>query len=162
MTYKLAHVIVEVKLVEKKLVMAKNKISKNRKIISLIVLFGILVSLLIWSIIPPPIELFARSAIVMDADSGRIIFEKNMHSRLTPSSMTKLMALLLVFENIENGNLSLDEMVVASRMAVSTIASRAGIREGEAHTVETLIILALLLFWLYFGDVEINFVYSDF
>ena len=124
--------------------MATKKKKSMKKLMPAAVVFAVLISLLISSLIPQPIELYARGAIVMDAATGRVLFEKNMNERLTPSSMTKLMAVLLVFENIAAGNLSLDEKVVVSTRAVSTIASRAGIREGEAQTVETLIISAML------------------
>lgn len=122
----------------------KAKKKSIKKLIFAFAALAVIICLVIWAFWQPPIEVYARGAVVMDANSGRILFEKNMHTQITPSSMTKMMALAVVFENIELGNLSLDEEVIISTRAVSTIASRAGLRAGESLTVETLIICALL------------------
>lgn len=128
------------------MVIKKKKAKKKniKKIVFMLAGLAIIICLIVWHVKPTPIEIYARGAIVMDANSGRILFEKNMHTQMVPSSMTKMMALAVVFENIALGNLLLDDEVVISTRAISTIASRAGLIEGESLTVEALIICALL------------------
>src|SRR5699024_3236826 len=53
----------------------------------------------------------ATSAVLMERDTGTILFNKNSHERLPPASMTKLMTLLLVMEAIDKDQLALDEMI---------------------------------------------------
>lgn len=55
----------------------------------------------------------------MEASTGDILFEKNSYEKLPPASMTKIMTMLLIMENIENGNLSWDDEVTASENASS-------------------------------------------
>lgn len=59
----------------------------------------------------------AKSAIIIEPTTGKIIFEKNSNERLEPASMTKIMTLLLTFEAIDNGRVSLDDMVNISKRA---------------------------------------------
>ena len=59
----------------------------------------------------------AKSAIIIEPTTGKIIFEKNSNDRLEPASMTKIMTLLLTFEAIDNGRVSLDDMVNISKRA---------------------------------------------
>lgn len=59
----------------------------------------------------------AKSAIIIEPTTGKIIFDKNSNERLEPASMTKIMTLLLTFEAIDNGRVSLDDMVNISKRA---------------------------------------------
>ena len=80
------------------------------------------------------IELDADAAILIDATTGEILYEKNPYKKEYPASITKLMAMLLAFENC-----SLDETVTFSRNAVYSIepgSSNIGIDQGEELTVE--------------------------
>ena len=61
----------------------------------------------------------AKSAIMIEASTGKVIYEKNIDEQLPMASMTKMMTLLLIMENIENGNLTWDEMVTVSEHAAS-------------------------------------------
>lgn len=85
------------------------------------------------------ITLYARGAIVVDLKKDDIVFDKNMHDRLSPASMTKLMSMLLVFEHIRDGKLAYDQRIVVSERATGTLASKAGIRAGEKLTVDDLL-----------------------
>ncbi len=67
----------------------------------------------------------AKAAILMDADSGTVVFEKAPTERLQIASMVKIMTLNLIFEEIENGNLSYDTLVTASEHATSMGGSQA-------------------------------------
>lgn len=81
----------------------------------------------------------AISAIVMDADSGTVIFEKNSHQKLPPASITKIMTMLLVMEAIEEGKLKLTDMVTTSERAASMGGSQIFLEVGEQMTVEDML-----------------------
>lgn len=81
----------------------------------------------------------ARSAILMDADSGTIVYEKNIHEALPPASITKIMTMLLVMEAIDQGRLKLTDMVRTSEYAASMGGSQIFLEAGEEMTVEDLI-----------------------
>ena len=91
-----------------------------------------------------PVEIFALSAIVVDANSGRILYEKNPHLPLLPSSITKLAALLPVFEAIDDGRISFDTEVTVSLRAAMVLASQAGFSAGDIATVYGLIMASML------------------
>ena len=80
----------------------------------------------------------ARSAILIDADTGTVIFEKNSHERLEPASMTKMMSMLLILENIDKGIIGWDEMVTASENASSMGGSQILLETGEQMSVSDL------------------------
>src|SRR5699024_4010750 len=75
----------------------------------------------------------AKSAVLMEKDTGTILFSKNSHERLPPASVTKLMTLLLIIEAIDNNQLSLDEMIRISENASSMGGSQL---RSEEHTSE--------------------------
>lgn len=81
----------------------------------------------------------ARSAILMDADSGTVIFEKNPHEQLPPASITKIMTMLIVMEELSKGTLNLDEQVTASEYAASMGGSQIFLEPGESMSVEDLL-----------------------
>ena len=81
----------------------------------------------------------AKSAIIIEASSGKIIFEKNADERLAMASMTKMMTLLLIMENIENGNLTWDEMITTSENAASMGGSQIFLQVGEQMSVEDMV-----------------------
>jgi len=81
----------------------------------------------------------AKSAIMIEASTGEVIFEKNIHEKLAPASMTKMMSMLLFIENIKNGNLKWDEKITASANASSMGGSQIFLETGEVMTVEELL-----------------------
>ena len=81
----------------------------------------------------------AKSAIMIEASTGKIIYEKNADEQLAPASMTKMMTLLLIMENIENGNLKWDELVTTTEHASSMGGSQIFLEPGEKMTVEDLV-----------------------
>ena len=81
----------------------------------------------------------AESAVLMEASTGQVILQKNADVRLSPASITKIMTLLLVFEELESGNLRLDDEVTTSAYAKSMGGSQVFLEEGEVQTVETMI-----------------------
>lgn len=87
----------------------------------------------------PETELQAPSAILIEASTGKTIWERNATERRSPASITKIMTLLLIFENLEEGRISLQDQVVTSAYAQSMGGSQVFLAEGEIQTVETLI-----------------------
>ena len=81
----------------------------------------------------------ARSAIMIEASTGKIIFEKNINEKLPMASMTKMMTLLLIMENLENGNLKWDEKITTSSHAASMGGSQIFLEVGEQMTVEEMV-----------------------
>lgn len=80
-----------------------------------------------------------KSAILMDARTGEVLFSQNADEALPPASVTKVMTLLLVMEAIEDGRLSFDDVVTASAHASSMGGSQIFLKEGEQMTVEDLV-----------------------
>ena len=80
-----------------------------------------------------------KSAILMEANTGTVLFEQNANEALPPASVTKIMTLLLVMEAIEKGNIKLDDTVTASAHACSMGGSQIYLKEGEQMTVEEMI-----------------------
>ena len=77
--------------------------------------------------------------VLMEAATGEIIYEKEKDVRISPASITKIMTLLLIFEELDQGNLSLEEEVTTSAYAKSMGGSQVFLEEGEKQTVETMI-----------------------
>lgn len=87
----------------------------------------------------PPFEVNAKGAILMEASTGKVLFEQNADEAFLPASITKIMTLLLVMEAIDNGTLKLSDMVTASARAASMGGSQIYLEEGEQMSVEDLI-----------------------
>ena len=77
----------------------------------------------------------ARSAIMIEASTGEILFKKNENEKMAPASMTKMMSMLLIMEEIEKGNLKWDEEITASANASSMGGSQIFLETGEKMTV---------------------------
>lgn len=87
-------------------------------------------------------EVAAKAALLVDPDSEEILYARNIHERLYPASLTKIMTAFLVLEAVERGDLHLDTVLTASEAAVTSIpadGSNAGIKVGEELTVEQLL-----------------------
>ena len=81
------------------------------------------------------ISLSSDAACLMERSTGEVIYEKNAYEHLSPASVTKVMTMLLVCQEIERGNLSLDDMVIASARAASMGGSQIWLEEGEQMSV---------------------------
>lgn len=84
-----------------------------------------------------PLE--AEAALLMEKETGQVLYEKNAHQALEPASVTKVMTLLLVMEAIDAGQLRYDETVTVSAYAASMGGSQVYLSEGEQITVEELL-----------------------
>lgn len=81
----------------------------------------------------------APSGLLMEAQTGMVIFEKDADSRRRPASVTKIMTLILIFDALEKGNLKMEDTVTTSAHAKSMGGSQVFLEEGETQNVETLI-----------------------
>ena len=84
------------------------------------------------------IEDYAKSSILMCADTGDIIYEKNAYEHLSPASVTKIMSILLVLEAIDSGKISLEDEVPAGENRVKMGGSQIWLELGEKMTVNEL------------------------
>ena len=75
-------------------------------------------------LIPPPPQVSAKSFFLQDFSSGKVLAEKNADEKLAPASLTKILAIYVVFRELSNGHLTLDEQVTISKKAWRTPGSR--------------------------------------
>ena len=80
----------------------------------------------------------AKSVILIEASTGDVLYERNSHEKLPPASMTKMMSMLLILENIEKGIVKWDDIVTASANASGMGGSQILLETGEEMTVEDL------------------------
>ena len=85
----------------------------------------------------PAVE--AGSAILMEKETGTVLYEANAHDKLEPASVTKVMTLLLVMEAIDDGRLKMEDMVTVSAQAASMGGSQVYLKEGEQMTVHDML-----------------------
>lgn len=81
----------------------------------------------------------AKAALLLDRDSGTVLYEKNANEKLPPASMTKIMTLLLIMEALESESLTLDEEITISETAASMGGSQVFLAAGEIMSVDDLI-----------------------
>lgn len=81
----------------------------------------------------------AKSAILIEQETGKVLFEKNADEQLPPASITKIMTLLLTMEAIDSGKISLEDMVTCSAHAESMGGSQIWFEEGEQLSVDDLL-----------------------
>ena len=86
-----------------------------------------------------PLELSAKSALLMEASTGTILFEKDSHTALPPASVTKIMTMLLVMEALDNGQYTLDDMVPVSEFAASMGGSQVFLEPNEQMSVHDML-----------------------
>ena len=128
---------------------------KTRRFFSLFFLLVLMASLVLTpasaadeeSGVTPP-ELHCEAMLLVDANTGRMVYGKNEHEQMYPASLTKIMTALLVLEAVDSGQLSLDQPVTATESAMEGLAadgSSAGIQAGETLTVEQLLQCMLIV-----------------
>ena len=81
------------------------------------------------------LELSAPSAVLMERDTGTILYAQDEHTQREPASVTKIMTLLLTMEAIDSGALDYDDVITASAHASSMGGSQIWLEEGEQMTV---------------------------
>ncbi len=86
-----------------------------------------------------PFDVDARSAVLMEAHTGQVLYAKNADEALPPASVTKIMTLLLVMEAVDGGRMRLEDTLTVSEYAASMGGSQVYLEPGEKMTVEDLI-----------------------
>ena len=86
-----------------------------------------------------PLELSAKSALLMEGSTGKILYEKASHEKLPPASVTKIMTMLLVMEALDNGQFKSDDMVSVSPLAASMGGSQVFLEENEQLSVHDML-----------------------
>ena len=81
----------------------------------------------------------SKSVLLMELESGTVLYEKNADEMLRPASVTKVMTLLLIFEALERGDIALDDTVVVTEHAASMGGSQCFFEAGEEQTVQDMI-----------------------
>ena len=104
-----------------------------KKIIFLFILLCIPLSVFAKDLIPN-----AKSGILIEANSGKIIYEKNIDERLSVASMTKMVAQIIILEEIEKGKIKWDDIVTISKNASDMGGSQIYLENGEKMSVEDL------------------------
>ena len=87
----------------------------------------------------PPLDLSAASAVLMEKETGTLLYEKESHQTLEPASVTKVMTLLLIFEALDSGRIAKEDVVTVSSYAAGMGGSQVYLKEGEQMTVGELI-----------------------
>ena len=85
------------------------------------------------------IEISAPSAILMEASTGKVIYEKDADTARPPASVTKVMTMLLIFDALESGKIKLEDEVTTSEFAASMGGSQVFLEPGETQTVDTML-----------------------
>lgn len=118
----------------------------RKKIFSFILCFAIFINIISINIFAKDtkstdentLNLSSKSAILMEATTGKILFENNSNEKLPPASVTKIMTLLLIYEAIENGKIKWEEEVTISEHAASMGGSQIFLEPMEQQTVKDL------------------------
>ena len=126
---------------------------KAKRFFSVFFLMALPVNLLAFPVsaeeasLPADPDIQAKAALLVDANTGNIVYAKNEHEELYPASLTKIMTALLVLEAVDSGKLSLDQQLTASDTItqLDSDGSSAGIQVGEIMTVEQLLYCMLVV-----------------
>lgn len=126
---------------------------KAKRFFSVFFLMALVVNLLAFPVsaaevsLPADPDIQAKAALLVDANTGSIVYAKNEHEELYPASLTKIMTALLVLEAVDSGKLSLDQQLTASDTItqLDSDGSSAGIQVGEIMTVEQLLYCMLVV-----------------
>lgn len=98
--------------------------------------------------LPEDPDILAKAALLMDVETGTVVYAKNEHEELYPASLTKIMTALLTLEAIDEGKLTMDQELTATASALEGLASdgsSAGIKVGETMSVRNLLYCMLVV-----------------
>lgn len=105
----------------------------------LVVLLAVVIALSPVMQVRAELSVSAPSAVLIEASTGEVIYDKNATERRSPASITKIMTLLLTFEAIESGKVKLTDDVIVSAHAAGMGGSQVFLAEGEVQSLETMI-----------------------
>ena len=110
-----------------------------RKIGCIIVAVCMLLAAVPVSAAAPELDVAGKSAVLMDAATGTVLYEKNAHQPLAPASVTKVMTMLLIMEALDSGRIGWDDGVTASESAAAKGGSQIYLKVGEVMTVRDML-----------------------
>ncbi|MBR3949116.1 MAG: D-alanyl-D-alanine carboxypeptidase [Oscillospiraceae bacterium] len=84
-------------------------------------------------------KLAGKSALLMDVQTGTVLYESNAHEKLAPASVTKVMTMLLIMEAVDSGKITLEDTVTASETAAAKGGSQIYLKAGETMTVRDML-----------------------
>ena len=102
-------------------------------------LIALLCAVLLLTTNAKAVDVAAPSALLMEKETGTILYVKDEHAKLEPASVTKIMTILLTMEAIDSGQLSYDTMIAASAHACSMGGSQIWLKENEQMTVSDML-----------------------
>lgn len=108
-----------------------------KKIISLFLSLTFLISYASAAVVPP--QTVSPCAVLMERDTGRLLYQKDAHKKLPPASVTKVMTLLLVMEALDSGSIKLEDMVPVSEHAAGMGGSQVFLAPGEQMSVDDML-----------------------
>ena len=111
----------------------------NRKYFSYVLGIAICFTWISFAFAEPALDIKCKSAILMDFNTGEILYENNPHEKLPPASITKIMLLLITMESIEKGIIKLTDEVIVTASAAGMGGSQVYLEEGEIQSVENLL-----------------------
>lgn len=111
---------------------------KGKKLLAGLLAAATLFPANLWSVRAEGLTSDAKAAVLLEVETGQILYDENMHTQLEPASMTKMMGMYLILEAIENGVMRWDEKVRVSDHAASLGGSQIYLAPGEEMTVEDL------------------------
>ena len=85
------------------------------------------------------VSVSAPSVVLMEASTAQVIYEKDSHTSLHPASITKIMTMILIFDALAEGKISLEDTVTVSEYAASMGGSQVFLEPGETQTVDTML-----------------------
>ena len=105
---------------------------------------GMLVLVLLMGLLPGQVkaanlDVAAKSAVLMDVETGTVLYEQNAHEPLAPASVTKVMTMLLIMEAIDSGKIRWEDTVTASEEAAAKGGSQIYLKVGETMTVSDMV-----------------------
>ena len=112
---------------------------KKKILLPLLVFVQMVVALLPAMSVSAEVAISAPSAILIEAETGQVIYELNPTEQRSPASITKIMTILLIFEQLEKGNITLEDSVTVTAHAASMGGSQVYLAEGEVQKLETLL-----------------------
>ena len=110
-----------------------------KRFVSLVLVFVLAAAMLPVGANAAPAEVAAKSAVLMDAATGQVLFEQNSHEMLAPASVTKVMTMLLIMEAIDSGRIGWDDTVTASETAAAKGGSQVYLKVGETMSVTDMV-----------------------
>ena len=85
------------------------------------------------------LDLAGKSALLMDVNTGTVLYESNSHEKLAPASVTKIMTMLLIMEAVDSGKIAMEDMVTASETAAAKGGSQIFLKAGETMPVSDML-----------------------